>query len=267
MPKSKYNIPNEKIQDISKKRKQKLPLIEKDRLKNRSDKKWNFSFQYWEQREYFGLKSVSREWFVDLLEILRDLSSKLIDDVRLDSAAKQAHRFHVINWENCSISKEVFYRYVPTEYQTEDTDIIQFQIQKSKGRVIGFFDFESVFQIVLLDPEHNMQLTRYDNYTTIKTENLANSYDGLMAKFALISKKCENSSPKGAKWLIDEVKSILEKEKYSSECKMITIGKEFFDDINEILQLNPEYESLDMVIYEALDLLKEGLNKGSSRAP
>ena len=39
----------------------------------------------------------------------------------------------------------------------EDYPWQQFQITRANGRVIGFWDEYHVFQVVLLDPEHNMQ--------------------------------------------------------------------------------------------------------------
>ena len=138
------------------------------------DKKWEFSFQHWEQRKYFGLQyeNVDTKWFVRLLERLKELSSEKLGDVWHDRGKMKAHRIHSIDWDLSSISKDEFYSYIPKEYRTEETDVIQFQIGKGKGRVIGFLDFENTFQVVLLDPAHNMQLSTYNDRKKRKTDIL-----------------------------------------------------------------------------------------------
>ena len=258
MARPKKRISQERIKKLSKNRKSVLPDIKEEELRASSGKKWTFSFQYWEQRKFFGLKyeNVSKEWFISLLESLRSLSSKLIDDVRLDGSAKKAHRFHLIDWNNCAISKDKFYSYIPPDYKTDETDVLQFQIEKSKGRVIGFFDVKSTFQIVLLDPAHNMQLSKQYGYTTVKTNNLQNSYDNIVAKFASIIKKSKSLNPGEIDHFIKEVKSILVQEGYPSDRKMVIIDEHHLDAVNEILQHNDNYENLDDVVYDALKFLK-----------
>ena len=256
------SIPEKAIKGLSK-RKKEIPRVVK-----LSDKKWEFSFQSWAQRDFFGLKheKVSKQWFVDLLDRLRDLSSKNIEDVTLDSAARGSYRFHKINWgEKSSIKKEKFYEYIPEEYRTEETDIIQFQIEQSKGRVIGFFDYNQTFQVILLDPAHNMQLSKYNNYKTVKTDFLRNSYEEITTKFLAITDKFDRleQSQESEKIgnFIDEIRSVLNKEGFSSDCKFVKIEKFFFDEINEILLSDSEYNNLDDIILEALDMLKEKKNQ------
>ena len=42
---------------------------------------------------------------------------------------------------------------------------MQFSITKSTGRIVGYFDRDSsIFHIVLLDPEHNIQPAKKTNY-------------------------------------------------------------------------------------------------------
>ena len=74
-------IPKKATKGLSEEKK-KIPKIEKP-----SDKKWKFSFQNWEQRDLFGLnhEKVSKQWFVDLLERLRDLSSLSINSVEFNA--------------------------------------------------------------------------------------------------------------------------------------------------------------------------------------
>ena len=168
----KNRIPKKTANRIRNKSGINLPVGEGIKNIRGMERKWCFSFQYWDQRKYFGLGEVRKEWFADLLRILKDLSLKYVEEIVKDSRAKQVFRFHTINWEKCSITKEEFNSYIPKEYRSKETDIVQFQIAKSKGRVVGFLDAESVFQIVLLDPAHNMQLSQHNDYKKVKTSIL-----------------------------------------------------------------------------------------------
>ncbi len=170
MPKKNKLIPKIATQNISN-RGRGIPQNATDKKIPR-EKKWEFSFQYWEQIKYFGLKhqEVDTRWFVSLLKRLKDLSSEHLEGVLRDGAKRKVHRIHSINWDLSSIPKHTFYNHIPKEYQTDETDIIQFQIEKSKGRVVGFLDFNSTFQVVLLDPVHNMQLSKHNDRKKTKTE-------------------------------------------------------------------------------------------------
>ncbi|WP_416760853.1 hypothetical protein ACNI65_01880 [Roseateles sp. So40a] len=42
--------------------------------------------------------------------------------------------------------------------------MIQIAISKAEGRLIGFFDEEAIFQIVLFDPLHNAQPSKFNDY-------------------------------------------------------------------------------------------------------
>lgn len=152
-----FNVPNEN--PIPKPDTGDLRHERPSRIKNPpSDRRWRFSFRHWTQREYFGLGSVQTKWFAALLERLKDLSSKHLDYFVKDSSAKKAYRYHTINWDMSVMTRAQFEKLIPQEYRDEETDVFQFQLGMTKGRVVGFTDSESVFQVVLLDPAHNMQL-------------------------------------------------------------------------------------------------------------
>lgn len=68
-----------------------------------------------------------------------------------------AIRFHPIDWEAKNIPiKRADIDWLG-DHSGQEFELMQFHISKSKGRVVGFFDQESVFYIVLLDPLHNLQ--------------------------------------------------------------------------------------------------------------
>ena len=187
------------------------------------EKKWTFSFQSWEQRKLFGLKhkKVTLQWFVSLIKTLKDLSQKTIEEVILDIPQKTAYRIHPINWGTSSLNEEIFYKYIPENYRHKETEVIQFQIERSKGRAIGYFDSDYTFQIVLLDPAHNMQLSNYNNYTTVQTDFLPDCYDSILSKLAKIINKLNSQTVSSPEEINREVLGTLNSEGYNYNDKAI----------------------------------------------
>jgi hypothetical protein len=134
-----------------------------------AEKFWTFSFRQYRQIEFFAFDNpkISTKWFVSLLQRLADLGRTRLDEVFLDKrAADQAH-FHPINWtqKNIPISRDDLH-WVDEKYlkNPDEYPIRQFAISNSLGRVIGFLDESRVFQIILLDPLHNIQPTKSYGY-------------------------------------------------------------------------------------------------------
>lgn len=230
------------------------------------DPRWTFSFEFWIQRRLFGLdhENVSTKWFVTLLKSLKDLSSKTIKEVMQDPSSKKAYRLHSIRWgHRCPIPEKDFLEQLPPKYRQKETEIVQLGIEKSKGRIIGFLDAKNVFQVVLLDPAHNMQLTKDNQYTTVKTKILPDSYDNMVTKIKAISEDAEKLNPDGtgAHEFIQSVRKILQDEEFASKQKFIAISEDMFDDINEILQEEPDHDSLDFLILSALEHYKNFYSK------
>jgi hypothetical protein len=66
---------------------------------------------------------------------------------------------------------------------------MQFSITKSTGRIVGYFDRDSsIFHIVLLDPEHNIQPAKKTNYQIQPTTK---GHD-----FLKLSKRTKNKTTK-----------------------------------------------------------------------
>jgi len=129
---------------------------------------WSFSFRYYSQSEYFGLGGTSTKWFVSLIERLRDLCKEDIDNFFRDHKIKEANRYHKIDWDakNIPIKRSdidwVDQNVINNE---EDYPFFQFQISTGLGRIIGFWDENyRFFNIVLLDPKHNMQPSKDYDY-------------------------------------------------------------------------------------------------------
>ena len=145
--------------------------------------KWAFSFRFWRQIEYFGLDKSSTAWCVSLLERLAQLSDLQVDDFLSDGAAKDAWRYHDIDWnqKNIPIKRHVL-DWIHKDYldNEEDYPLVQFQISLALGRVIGFWDENRVFCVVLLDPLHNMQPSKSHSYRLDPCSPLSCEYTSLL---------------------------------------------------------------------------------------
>ena len=129
--------------------------------------RWCFSFRFWQQKNYFGLDKSSSNWFVSLLEKLQILSEEDTDGFLMDSSKRNSYRYHEINWSqtNIPIQRKDF-NWLHKDYlkNEEEYPFVQFQISKALGRIVGFFDEKRIFNILLLDPLHNIQPSKSHNY-------------------------------------------------------------------------------------------------------
>lgn len=131
------------------------------------DKKWAFGFQYFRQIEYFGLdaSSIKSTWLISVMERFSELCGTNVEDLIGNKDIADANRCHLINWDqkNIPVQKEDL-DWIPERFRSDESPIIQFAVSKSLGRVIGFFDNDWTFQLVLLDPLHNIQPTKSYDY-------------------------------------------------------------------------------------------------------
>lgn len=137
----------------------------------RDEINWIFSFKYFRQIENFGFDQSNTKisWFSSLLERLGDLSNRKVSDFLKDGASQSSsgYRFHEINWtqKNIPIQREQL-DWLPNNYLKNEQEfpIVQFQISKANGRVVGFFDENWFFNVLLLDPLHNIQPSKSHGY-------------------------------------------------------------------------------------------------------
>ena len=66
-------------------------------------------------------------------------------------------RFHPISWDAKNIPIARSELDWLGDYSSDDFPLVQFHLSKAMGRVVGFFDEDHVFNVVLLDPLHNLQ--------------------------------------------------------------------------------------------------------------
>lgn len=144
--------------------------------------KLSFGFKFFQEIEGFGLqpkgKKISNKWMLSFIDKLRSLGQFSKDDFDSNVALAQAHRHHKINWNapNIPVSRESFSQ-LPQEYQSdEEFPFWQFQLSAGTGRFFGFYDENEVFQIVGVDPLHNLQPAggrfkyRVDSCSPLRTE-------------------------------------------------------------------------------------------------
>lgn len=122
---------------------------------------WNFSLRYWSQQDYFGLSGngIGNQWLVSVFARLKQLSSEPIERAFRDPAMRDQMRFHPINWQSPKIPISIADLMELPSYckDNPEFELHQFQVSTGKGRIVGFFDENWVFNIVLLDPLHNLQ--------------------------------------------------------------------------------------------------------------
>ncbi|TVO78452.1 hypothetical protein [Sedimenticola selenatireducens] len=166
--------------------------------KTNTPKKWTFSFRFWKQIEYFGLDKTDSAWMVSVLEKLQVLSQENIESVLCSPEKKKYWRYHNIDWGQKNIPvQRADLDWITDTYRDnpEDYPFVQFQISKSLGRVIGFWDDKDTFNIVLLDPYHNMQPSKAYSYNVDPCGPLSCDYTTLLAAIdSLAESDCERKS-------------------------------------------------------------------------
>lgn len=160
------------------------------------DKLWTFSFRFWKQIEYFGLSHTNKEWLISLLERLQNLSQEKLDDFRVDQGKRDRYRYHGINWSQKNIPiQRTDLNWIPADYLNNETEfpLQQFSISTGLGRIVGFFDETQTFNIVLLDPLHNIQPAKDYAYKVAKCQPATGCYELLYNQLQNIKKNMQQS--------------------------------------------------------------------------
>jgi hypothetical protein len=171
-------------------------------------KKWTFSFRYWRQIEYFGFDRTDSGWFVSLLEKLTILSSEEREKFICDWGKTSQWRYHNIDWGHKNIPIQLTdIDWIPSYYRDNKDEfyLVQFQISKALGRVIGFWDRDYVFNIVLLDPWHNIQPSKDFYYKVDPCNPLCCDYTKLLNSLDdILDAKCKKKQCEH----VEEIQSI-----------------------------------------------------------
>ncbi len=145
-------------------------------VKNVPEKRrFTFSFRFWCQRDLFGVGDKDGGWCAAIFERLNALSNEYIDEFERDTVKQETYRFHPVDWNgrNVPLARSDF-DWVPRVY-LDDPDqypFFVFHVSKALGRIVGFWgEDRHVFNILLLDPMHNIQPSQYNSYQ-IRPTNL-----------------------------------------------------------------------------------------------
>jgi len=172
--KRKRNIPQPKVS--------KSPTVKRP-SKDIPSVNWTFSFSYFKQISYFGLDRSKSKWFVSFLNRLSDLSKMTRSEIESDPTLTRDFRYHKINWNSKNVPiKRADLNWIPSKYleNEEEFPLLQFQISKALGRIVGFWDENKVFSIILLDPLHNIQPSVDYNYKVDDCYPLSCEYSSLL---------------------------------------------------------------------------------------
>jgi hypothetical protein len=140
------------------------------RARVRENQRWSFGYRFFKEIKYFGLASdkIDKKWFLSLITRLGELSALTLESV-LESRNVQGGtlRMHNISWDakNVPIKREQI-DWIDDDYRSnsEEFPLVQLAVSKAEGRFVGFLDEDNVFQIVLLDPLHNAQPSKFNDY-------------------------------------------------------------------------------------------------------
>lgn len=208
-----------------------------------------FSFRFWGQIDYFGLDGVSAKWFVSLLQKLQELSKYRVEDFLTVGETRHQWRYHEIDWtaeavpirhDNCA--------WIGADYMNDvEYPFMQFQVSTALGRVVGFWDEEKAFNIVLLDPMHNIQPSRKHNYTVRECYPAHGEYANLLARLDRLQSATCGSAECGASAAIAQLGS-------SVVNSVVVVGLDDAD-IGNINAIREEWETVSMS-----DIFKRGVD-------
>lgn len=188
-----------------------------------------FSFRFFKQQEpYFGLSGKQNRWFVSLLDRFQDISGKDVDFLQNPKDA-DGYRFHKINWKQKGIKiKRADFSWVDKQYldNADEYEFLQFEISTGEGRVVGFFDETgNCFNVVTLDPLHNLQPSKKHNWQTQTTHILDSEIEKLHSGLARYFVRYDN--------LESEIYDLTRFEDY----EYCAIDKDFFHSFCDLYSL------------------------------
>ena len=148
-----------------------------------------FSFQYFNQIDYFGIGGAKSKWFISIIERLKEISKMTGKEIDVFLSGGRTTHSHQIQWEQAPITRDDL-TWIPKHVDKDD--IVQLNISTGKGRIIGYLD-KCIFYVVLLDEKHNMQSVGTKRGQPSKTIIGESQYDKLLHRYTELS-KCINNA-------------------------------------------------------------------------
>lgn len=163
-----------------------------------TSKRWTFSFRYFRQIEYFGLNKSDNVWFSSLLERLKELCNYELDYFSKHTVLRQNWRYHEIDWDSRNVPiKRADLNWIEKEIldNTDEYVFFQFMVSTANGRVVGFWnETNDVFNIVLLDPLHNIQPSGFYDYKVDDCSPVSCKYSSLLKDIEDVkAQQCQNA--------------------------------------------------------------------------
>ncbi len=204
----------------------------------------SFSFEFFREREFFGIGDCDVHWFSSLLDAIKRYSERKIVDIMYEKSS----RFHRIKWSQPNIPiKFEDLSWLPKNDQIliGPDEICQLNITQGSGRIIGFI-VGTTFYVVLLDPMHNMQPSEDYNYVVDATTQSITQYDELKCKYDLLF-KFTNSS------LTDEQKDKIQLSEMQRRLLYVKLSDDDFRNYNEFCSTATFSDMIDAYSYHMLD--------------
>lgn len=161
----------------------------------RERQRWSFGFRYFREIKNFGLDAseVDRKWLLSVVYRLSDLSGLELSAVMEDGTVRDGTlRIHDIDWnaKNIPIKQSDLY-WIDAVYKGNPTEFPLFQlaVSKAEGRLVGFLDEDNVYQVVLLDPLHNAQPSKFSDYKVRLSKPLGCEVTSIRYELGLIRQK------------------------------------------------------------------------------
>lgn len=211
--------------------------------------RWSFSLRYWRQHNAFAVGDREARWFISLFERLQDLCAQNVADVMEDFDVRDGLRIHDIDWaaKNIPIEREDI-DWVDAVYwnNPEEYPLFQFHISKALGRVAGFLDENRVFNIVLLDPMHNLQPSSFNGYKIRATNFGECELTSLVSRIEGVVRKHGELSDHGRAQILDVVK-----QRHHADGRVILllpVEQKVIDAINALIALGEHQDPGEYLI-------------------
>lgn len=211
------------------------PLVSTEQQNAIRKEKMSFSFLHFKQINLFGIGNCSKEWHIGLLERLSELGKMTLNDLLNENKGSEALRFYRIKWDakNCPIKRSDL-DWLPSDILDNEAEfpLMQLGVSISTGRIVGFMNRDSsVFHVVLLDPNHNIQPTEKTNYQIQPTTEGLSQYDELLSKLENIKKIVKDCKHRECKLhsRLEEIESLHDNVIYTG------LDTNFYEAYNEVL--------------------------------
>lgn len=216
-------------------------------------RKITFSFSYFKQIENFGIGNCSTKWYVGFLERMSVLGTMTPQEVLEENRGSDSLRCHPIDWDAKNIPvRRSDLDWLPKDILENEVEfpMVQFAISTGTGRIMGFFDRDSsVFNIILLDPNHNIQPSKKTNYQIQPTTLGMSQYDDLLNKLECVKKTVKDCQDKSCKLH----SSLSEIEGLHDNIVYIGLDKDFYSTYQEIIKKHSVQEIMETGIVDFMD--------------